>query len=272
MKIRTLLISALLISNNLWAAPAKNLDSYWQRAAATEKMTVDHSAWQQILDKYLSKNQQQQTFFNYKSVNNQDAQLLKSYIKSLQDLNPLELTRVQQKAYWINLYNAATVSLILDNRPVKSITKLGSGLFAFGPWDDKLLIINSKKVSLNDIEHRILRPIYNDARIHYAVNCASFSCPNLATKAYTKSNTEALLELGAKEYVNHTRGVSVTNKGLVLSTIYDWYQTDFGKNEAGVVKHLQKYAKPALAEQLAAATAKKLNIKYEYNWDLNQTK
>jgi len=272
MKIRTLLVSTLLISNSLWAAPAKKLDSYWQPAAASENVIVDHSAWQKILDKYLSKNQQKQTFFAYKSVNSQDAQLLKNYIQSLQNLNPLELTRVQQKAYWINLYNAATVSLILDNLPVKSITKLGSGLFAFGPWDDKLLTINNRKLTLNDIEHRILRPIYNDARIHYAVNCASFSCPNLADTAYTKSNTEALLEQGAKEYVNHPRGVTVTSKGLTLSTIYDWYQSDFGANEAGVVKHLQKYANPALAEKLTALASKKLNIKYDYNWDLNQTK
>ena len=105
---------------------------------------------------------------------------------------------------------------------MKSITKLGKGFFSFGPWDDKTLTINNKELSLNDIEHRILRPIYNDARIHYAVNCASYSCPNLAAQAYTVENMDQLLDKGAEHYINHPRGVSIKNNKLTLSSIYSW--------------------------------------------------
>ncbi|MCV5656507.1 DUF547 domain-containing protein, partial [Escherichia coli] len=82
-----------------------------------------------------------------------------------------------------------------------SITKLG-GLFSFGPWDQDVIIINGKSLTLNDIEHRILRPIWQDPRTHYAVNCASLGCPNLQTQAFTAENTQALLESAAKTFIN----------------------------------------------------------------------
>ncbi|NQZ32860.1 MAG: DUF547 domain-containing protein [Oceanospirillaceae bacterium] len=273
MKLLCVILFNLCILNSAWAAPAKNLDVYWQPFAATESIAVDHQPWQLLLDNYLSIDAQQQTFFAYAKVTVQHRQVLNNYIASLSALDPLALTRAQQKAYWINLYNAATVNLILEKYPVKTITKLGKGFFSFGPWDDKLLSVNGRKLTLNDIEHRILRPIYNDERIHYAVNCASYSCPNLATKVYTKDNTHALLEQGAKQYINHSRGVAFSKNKLTLSSIFDWYQVDFGRNDTEVIKHLQKYAQPKLSAALTAYVQQgKSKIKYHYNWQLNEQK
>ena len=273
MKILSIILFSLCFSNSAWAAPAKNLDTYWQPFATTESIAVNHQPWQLLLDNYLSIDAQQQTFFAYAKVTAQHRQVLNKYIANLSALDPLLLTRAQQKAYWINLYNAATVNLIVEKYPVKTITKLGKGFFSFGPWDDKLLKINHRKLTLNDIEHRILRPIYNDARIHYAVNCASYSCPNLATEVYTKENTHALLEQGAKQYINHSRGVSINRDKLTLSSIFDWYSDDFGRNKTELIQHLLKYAQPQLNTALVAyAQQQNMRIKYQYDWQLNEHK
>ena len=120
-------------------------------------------------------------------------------------------------------------------------------------------------LTLDNIEHGILRPIWGDPRIHYAVNCASIGCPNLATEAYRSDNVEALLEQGATDYVSHPRGARETEDGLLVSSIYDWWQVDFGGTDAGVLAHLKRYARPELAEALDRYT----EFDYEYNWNLN---
>lgn len=190
----------------------------------------------------------------------------------MQDTDPRRYKKIEQKAYWINLYNALTVQLILDNYPVKSITKLGEGLFSFGPWDDPAATIRGKTLSLNDIEHKILRPIWKDQRIHYAVNCASYSCPDLSAMAFTANNTEELLEEGASAYINHPRGVGVDGDDLLLSSIFDWYLVDFGDSQETLVQHLKHYAKPALKQKLAAFERNGGDIDHDYNWDLNESK
>jgi len=124
-----------------------------------------------------------------------------------------------------------------------------------------------ESLSLNDIEHRILRPIWQDPRIHYAVNCASFSCPNLRGTAFTAGNLEAILDQAARSYVNSRRGVALAGGRLTLSSIYDWYASDFGRNEAEILAHLRQYAKPELASQLAAFKGR---INYAYDWSLNE--
>ena len=177
------------------------------------------------------------------------------------------MNRVEQKAYWINLYNGFTVKLILDNYPVKSILKISNGLIKSGPWNMKLLNVEGEDLALNDIEHRILRPIWKDNRIHYAVNCASLGCPNLQPEPYTSENTEALLDRAAREYVNHSRGVSFEGNQLKLSSIYNWYQADFGGSKETLIRDLQKFALGDLAVKLQGFDGR---IKYSYDWNLNE--
>jgi hypothetical protein len=187
---------------------------------------------------------------------------------SLEAARVSALAPAEQFAYWINLYNAGTVQLILDSYPVKSIRDIKpGGLFSSGPWDAKLFTVEGEALSLNDIEHRILRPIWKDPRIHYVVNCASFSCPNLQGAAFTAENLEALLDQSARSYVNSSRGVALSGNRLTLSSIYDWYGYDFGRNEAEVLAHLRRYAGPELASQLAAFKGR---INYRYDWSLNE--
>ena len=163
----------ILFSLPLFAAPKADLLPYWQDQVATDQRDISHQQWQKLLDKYLVV-QPQQTLFRYGAVTTEDKQQLSAYINQLSHLDPRKYNRNVQFAYWVNLYNALTVQLIIDHYPVTSITKLG-GFFSFGPWDQPVVTINNKSLSLNDIEHRILRPIWRDPRIHYAVNCASSS-------------------------------------------------------------------------------------------------
>lgn len=180
------------------------------------------------------------------------------------------LNRSEQKAFWINLYNGLTVKLILDHYPVESIRDidLSPGIFSKGPWDAKLLKIEGQELSLNDIEHRILRPIWRDNRVHYALNCASLGCPNLQPKAFTPQNIEQMLEKSAHEYINHPRGLSFARNRLIVSSIYFWFQADFGDSEKGIIQHLKKYMSPENLKKLKAL--KKKRTTHKYDWNLNE--
>jgi hypothetical protein len=195
-------------------------------------------------------------------------QHLVGYIKNLSQLAPRNLNRNEQQAYWINLYNALTVNVVLDHYPVKSILniKISPGFFSSGPWGKKLVTIESQDVSLDDIEHRILRPIWQDNRVHYAVNCAAVGCPNLNKVAYTAKNTDRLLSVAAATYINHPRGVRVKEGALYVSSIFDWYKADFGNNDASVIEHLKKYANPNLQNLLAGIPEIE---DHAYDWALN---
>ena len=128
------------------------------------------------------------------------------------------------------------------------------------------MIIEGEKVSLDDIEHRILRPIWQDNRLHYALNCASLGCPNLAPMAYTSASMEQLLEQGARAYINHPRGASCQDGTCTLASIYVWFQEDFGGDSVGVRYHLLRYANDLLAAQLQAYRG---TFKHDYDWHLN---
>jgi hypothetical protein len=157
---------------------------------------------------------------------------------------------------------------------VKSIRdiSLGGGVLGVltgGPWKAKVLEMKGVALSLDDIEHGILRPIFKDARVHYAVNCASVGCPNLGTEAFTGGKLDAQLDAAAGAYVNSPRGADPKPDGLVVSSIYDWYQEDFGGKEEGVIAHLKAYADADLAQELQGTTS---IAEYAYDWSLNDIK
>jgi len=252
-----------------YAAPAAKAITFWMDSDEASSKTISHDAWQSLLDKYLVSDASGLNRFKYSAVPDTDREALKHYIKTLEAIDPRRYNRNEQMAYWINLYNALTVDVVLDAYPVKSILKIGGSLFSPGPWNKEYLNITGQKLSLNDIEHGILRPIWKDSRIHYAVNCASYSCPNLSATAFTAENVDDQLTETAKAYVNNPRGIAVKGEDLLLSKIFDWYQIDFGTNEKELLKELAKHAEPALAKRLAEHDG---DIDYGYNWDLNEAK
>jgi hypothetical protein len=265
-----------MIGNIMWfsstatAAPSPDLWTRWQAQTPDSTRIVDHSPWDMLLKKYLiTSHPSGINRFRYAEVSPADRQTLGEYLGQLQQIGVSSLNRNEQKAYWVNLYNGLTVQVILEHYPVKSIMDIdiSPGFFSNGPWDAKLLIIEDEKVSLNDIEHRILRPIFNDNRLHYALNCASIGCPNLQAAAFTAANTEELLEIGARTYINSPRGARMVKDRLHVSSIYKWFQVDFGGSEAGVVKHLLQYAEGDLADALRTYNK---GMRDDYDWSLNK--
>ena len=232
----------------------------WQRWTAHDEGStarIDHAPWRRFLAAYLGGHEDRINRLDYGAVTEADAKLLGDYLAGLARLPISRYAKDQQRAYWINLYNALTVATVLDHYPIDSIRKIdiSPGFLSFGPWNKKLVTIEGEPVSLNDIEHRILRPIWRDARLHYALNCAALGCPNLVPEPFTAENTEVMLEAAAREYIYHRRGASLGAGGLEVSSIYLWFQEDFGGDDAGVIAHLARYARPELKAPLGAIDA-----------------
>lgn len=249
-------------------APKSELWEHWTAHNPSNTAVIDHSAWSHILKQYLSRDENGINRFAYGKTTASDVAALSAYVENLSKIPVSDFNRTEQMAFWINLYNALTVKVVLSAYPVKSIRDIAisPGLFARGPWGKKVIEIDGQAVSLNDIEHRILRPIWRDPRLHYALNCAATGCPNLQNTAFTSSNTESLLDAAARDYVNNPRGANIVDGTLTVSSIYVWFAKDFGKSDAAVIAHLQRYAKDELSEKLAGIHT---IGGMAYNWDLN---
>jgi len=263
------LVAFLIFPMAALAAPSADLWERWAAHDATSTDAVDHSAWDGFLARHLRTGEDGIARIAYGAVPDADKDALAAYLGTLAATQVSALNRPEQQAFWINLYNALTVQVILDHYPVATIRDIdiSPGLFSNGPWGKKLIAVEGELVSLDDIEHRILRPIWQDPRIHYAVNCASIGCPNLQDRAFTAANADALMDKGARAYVNHPRGVDVDGRTLTVSSIYEWFKEDFGDSDAGVIAHLKAFAKPDLKQALAGA--KRIDAD-GYDWSLNE--
>ena len=270
---KRILFLLILISLSLHAAPQAELWDVWTPHNPASLLKVDHTAWDRILERYLSADAESGVnLFDYVRVEPGDRATLERYLESLEEVVLDDLNQDEQMAYWINFYNALTVKVIIDNWPVESIRNInlgGGGLFARGPWDAALAEVRGRQISLNDIEHRILRPIWQDPRIHYAVNCASLGCPNLQDAAFTGENIDELLDTAAASYINNPRGAEANGKTLLLSSIYDWFRDDFGGSEETVLRHISAFADTELKNEIEPFLQGNGRIRYRYDWSVN---
>jgi hypothetical protein len=253
------------------AAPEADLWARWQAHAPQSEKAIDHGPWAQFLDRYLVVRDDGANLVRYAEVTEADGRALDAYLDRLADVEISAYSRPQQFAYWVNLYNALTVDVVLDHYPVESIREIdiSPGWFADGPWGAELISVEGTPLTLNDIEHRILRPIWQDPRIHYAVNCASIGCPDLRPEPYRAGKLDEQLDAAARAYVNDPRGAQVTGDRLVVSKIYTWYQEDFEGTDAGVIRHLKRYAEPSLEAELDSISEIAAS---RYDWSLNGAK
>ena len=267
-QVLVILLFGLFAASHVEAAPkARIVDLQWMEVDEGSALKVDHSGWDALLRTYVSVASDGVNRFDYGGVSAADSASLNAYLERLAGTAPSRLSRPEQLAYWINLYNALTVRTVMAHYPVKSILKvLPSSFLSPGPWKRDLITVEGRALSLDDIEHGILRPIWGDPRIHYAVNCASIGCPNLAQTAYRADSAEQMLAAAARNYVNHPRGASVENGRLIVSRIYSWYAGDFGGSDQNVIGHILEHADPELASALKGV---KRVAKYRYDWSLN---
>jgi len=210
-----------------------------------------HDIWDSELKKYVDK----EGNVNYR-LWKKNSKLLETYLINLENNPPInQWTKNDSLAYFINAYNAVTVKLILDNYPLRSIKDL------IIPWWLKRFKLNSEKITLNFIEHKILRKM-DDPRIHFAINCASRSCPKLQNVAYYSHKLENQLNDAAIEFINDQTKNKINANRLMLSKIFSWFKDDFG-NRIQLLKFVNKYSKIKILEN---ARIEYLN----YDWNLNE--
>jgi hypothetical protein len=166
----------------------------------------------------------------------------------------------EQLAFLINVYNAETLQYIIDNHPLVSIKKLG-GIIST-PWDKKNVVLLGENVSLNHLEHRVVRPNYDEPRIHFALVCAAKGCPPLRSEAYTATKLEEQLESQAKAFLNQSSKNRFEKGKLYLSTIFKWYGGDFKGGGQTVSGYVDSYIEGATAGADIEWT--------DYDWSLNE--
>lgn len=246
----------------------KNLWPQWVATNPLSKEIISHQLWQEFLSRRIVTNQENINLVDYVHITQTDLNLLQDYLRDMAHVNINNYNRAEQLAYWINVYNALIVQTIAHYYPVTTIQEINisPGLFSIGPWGANLITIKETTLTLDDIKNRIIRPIWNDPRAHYALNNASIGAPNLSKKAYHGYNLEEQLNNAALTYVNSLRGASVIEGRLTISKLYDWYEEDFGGTKQDIITHLLQFAKEPLQSQL-----KHINTidSYIYNWHIN---
>src|SRR5262245_42369130 len=203
---------------------------------------------------------------------------LSNYISELSKIDPDSLSTNSDKlAFWINAYNAYTLKIICDHYPVKSINDLHSGgtvlshAFKTTIWDKEIVAINHKNTSLNNIEHKIIRPEFKDFRIHFALVCAAKSCPALRSEAYEGSTLDQQLDDQAKLFISDSskNHFDAASRKASISKIFDWYRKDFGSDEAEVLRAISKYLPDQIRKSIQSP--EKWEVDYtDYDWSLNE--
>ena len=234
--------------------PIKKVISPLKSTTANSVVNMDHSQWDMLLKKYVGKD----GLVDYVGFKN-DREALNNYLRMLSGEQPDSHWSVQELlAYYINLYNAYTVDLILENYPVNSIKDIN------GPWTKGIVPIGTNNLSLGGIENGVLRKM-NEPRIHFAINCASISCPNLLDEAFTAAKINEQLNKATQEFINSSKNDIKTNKPQ-LSSIFDWYRKDFILDgEQNVIAYINQFSSTKISRDAY--------IDYkEYNWNLNEQK
>jgi hypothetical protein len=165
-------------------------------------------------------------------------------------------TKNEKLAYYINAYNVYTIKVVVDNYPTKSIKDIS------GAWDKKIVSNGATKISLSDVENKILRKM-DEPRIHFAINCASFSCPNLINNAFVPATLDKQLEAAAKSFINDKTKNTISEKEIKISEIFNWYGGDFKINNASIIDYLNKYSTVKIDKKAKSTFA-------DYNWALNK--
>jgi hypothetical protein len=221
-----------------------------------------HQIWDDLLNRFVKSD----GTVDYKSLKDHKSEL-EQYLTLLSENAPDRSTwsTDEQLAYWINAYNAFTVKLIVDNYPVKSIRDLGPALkipLINDVWHYKFFEIGGVRTCLDDIEHGILRKEFDEPRIHFAINCASVSCPPLLNEAFTAETLEAQLVKVATGFINDPKRNRLAPDQVQISSIFDWFEGDFTKT-GSLVQFLNRYSKVKIKPSA--------RISYlEYNWKLNE--
>lgn len=271
---KCVLFSCIALScGGAWAtvtpAPAPGAADWaeWNRSDEQNFTAIDHGVWDGLLRRYVVEGHKSGiNRFRYGEVTPADQAELDGYILGLTKLDPRTYSRAEQLAYWINLYNALTVQLILDRFPVTDISRIR--IDGVEPWSAKLVTVAGRPLSLDDIEHRILVPIWKDHRVLFGLACAGLGCPDIQPRACTGPNSRELLTSAGRKFVNSDRGMSIAGaRGpLRASRVLETYERDFGRDRKDFLRLMAHYAEDRKALYLLGY---KGDIQYRDDWTLN---
>jgi hypothetical protein len=254
---RVVLLAALGLATVLspvigLAAERAEIFEQWRRHDESSALRIDHRSWETFLLNYLRPGEDGIHRLAYGHVKERDYKKLDRYIEKLGGVDVSMYARAEQLAYWINLYNALTVKLVLDHYPFASIQKLGvpGDETISDVWRRELVTIAGVRLSLDDIEEEILEPIWDDPRVHYAITCPAIGCPNLQPIPFDGAQLERQLSDAAMAFVNDPRCIHIQGDQLHVSSFYRWHLEEFGGSERAVINHLMAYAEPELAMEL----------------------
>jgi hypothetical protein len=228
-----------------------------------EEIEDIHRPYDILLQLYVSG-----TSFDYDRMwrNEEDLERLSDYIDTLENITPSDLPEKEALAYWINLYNAATLESVFKHYPIESIKDIG-GFLKKSPWNRKVVKVAGRELALNEIENDIIRKQFNDARIHLALNCASIGCPPLRNRAYLGDKLDEQLDEACNFALNDERWVKITDQEIRVSKIFDWYKDDFKAYAGSVREFIAKYRET----DREAIMDDNRQLEYmDYNWDLNK--
>lgn len=233
-------------------------------APAARAAQVNNTPYAELLAKY-----NEDGLVNYTGLKEQHAKL-KKYLDYLASINPDELARNDAFAYYINLYNAATLDIVLDNYPgIESIKDIGGILGS--PWKKDFIRLNGKSVSLDYIEHGILRPVYMDPRVHFAVNCASMGCPPLHGEPFEGATLDFTLDELTRNVMADPSQTRLEDEELFVNKVFDWFGGDWGSKQEKI-GFVRQYAPKKLAAKIGKL-GRQLNLEYsDWDWTLNDSK
>ncbi len=230
------------------------------RSVKSDSKPISHHTWDGLLQTHVSN----EGNVNYEGFI-QDSVKFNQYINLLQANHPNDTnwTKKEQLAYWINAYNAFTVKVIVAHYPVESIKDIaGSIPFINSTWDIRFINIEGNDYDLNNIEHNILRQDFDEPRIHFAINCASISCPKLLNEAYFAETIDKQLEQAAKTFINNPTKNQIGQNKVALSKIFSWFKGDFTKKQS-LLSFINQYADTSISEDASVTHL-------DYNWGLNR--
>lgn len=227
---------------------------------ATGQVSALNADYNRLLGEYVFDH-----LVDYESwaANRADKTALTRYIDQMSALDPADWPRDEALAYWLNLYNAVTLQLVLNNYPLDSIKDIG-GFMKKSPWKRELVTIGGRALTLNKIENDVIRPTFQDPRIHFALNCASRGCPPLAQEAFDAEHLSEQLDAACRLALNQDRWVKVDGDKVLLTKIFDWYRADFEADGGSVLAFVRRY-------RTAPFPAGEPKVEYmSYDWQLNR--
>jgi len=263
-----LLLMALVTVASMTAVAAEpqpsRLTQHWSAHDNDSTATINYSAFADFLDKYVVVRDDAPNLVRYQDVTAADHKRLQTCIQQLATIPLAQYSRKVQLAYWINLYNAALLNLVLDHYPVDSVRDITWGQAKV--WEIPVVQVDGYRVSLATIRFDILKPIWQQSLIYYGLSSAALGGPGLRAQPYTADGIQLQLRANAKKYVNSSQGLRIKDDQLIVSSFFKRYRDAFGRSDTALISQLREHAAPALSARLDVFDT---ISKFTFDWDLN---